>query len=297
MSAAKKGGLGRGMGALIRTAPQTEAPAPAVEVKANESGVMEININDITPNREQPRKTFEDDSLQELAESIKQHGVIQPVTVRKLDKGYEIVAGERRWRASRLAGLKQIPCIIRDYSEKENMMVALIENLQREDLNPMDEASAYSLLQERFGLTQEELSSNVGKSRPYIANSLRLLKLPSEIRKMVEDNRLSPGHARALLSLPTEELQIKYAIKICSENLSVRETEALVKASSEKPSERKHKSSSADTAAYRTIETQIRENIGAKVKIKENNNKGTIQLSFYSREELERLTELLMNCK
>lgn len=297
MAAPKKGGLGKGLGALFSDSTQEMIENQLLNSSetTNENSIIYIDINKITPNRKQPRKIFDDSSLEELAESIKIHGVIQPIIVKSLKNGYEIIAGERRWRASRLAGLKEMPCIIRSFSDKDNLLVALIENLQREDLNPMDESSAYFYMIENFGLTQEEVSKNVGKSRPYVANAVRLQKLPDPVKKMLMENKLSAGHGRALLSVEDPARLLIIANKAVEDQLSVRQTEELVKElASDKDKKKDLNDRSSD---FDTIEADIRENIGAKVKIKEKNNKGTIQLSFYSRDELERLIELLLSIK
>lgn len=298
MAAPKKRGLGKGLNALFSENTQNLLETQLINRKENpestENSILYIDINKITPNRKQPRKTFHEESLEELAESIKIHGILQPIIVKSLTNGYEIIAGERRWRASRIAGLKELPCIIKTCSDQDNLLVALIENLQRENLNPMDESSAYFYMTETFGMTQEEISKNVGKSRPYVANAVRLQKLPVPVKKMLEENLLSAGHGRALLSLEDSAQQVSLAEKIAAEKLSVRQTEALIKTIGT-PGPKKNPP--ASDVRFHTIETDIKENIGAKVKIKEKNNKGTIQLSFYSREELERLIELLTSIR
>ncbi len=282
----KKGGLGKGLGALM-----SEVDSGIINGSPEENKVIFIDINKISPNRKQPRKTFDEESLSELAESIRLHGIIQPISVKSTKNGYEIIAGERRWRASRLAGLKEVPCIIKKYSEKDNILVALIENLQRENLNPMEEAAAYCYVADNFNMTQEEISKNVGKSRSYIANALRLQKLPQEIQEMIVEGKLSAGHGRTLLGLNNPAKQYELAIKITEKGLSVRETEAAV-AEILNTTNRKSVSRNANPE-LKEIENRITENIGTKVKIKEKNDKGTIQLSFYSREELERLIAFL----
>lgn len=297
MAGNKKGGLGKGLSVLFSENTQDIIENQLLNPDANsenEDRIIYIDINKITPNRKQPRKAFDEESLKELSDSIKIHGVIQPIIVKSISNGYEIIAGERRWRASRLAGLKEMPCIIRAFSDKDNLLVALIENLQRENLNPMDESSAYYYMQENFGLTQEEISHNVGKSRPYIANAVRLQKLSEPVKKLLMESRLSAGHGRALLSMEDPKKQLETARKIIDNQLSVRQTEALIK---ELTSHKSKTSPQGRNPAFDTIESDIRENIGAKVKIKEKNNKGTIQLSFYSKEELERLIEILLSFK
>lgn len=297
MAKVKKGGLGKGLEALFSEETQEILENRLLSSDQSsdaENRIIYIDINKIAPNRKQPRKLFNEESLEELSESIKIHGIIQPIIVKTISNGYEIIAGERRWRASRLAGLKEIPCIIKTFSDKDNLLVALIENLQRENLNPMDESSAYFYMLENYGLTQEEISSNVGKSRPYIANSVRLQKLCEPVKKLLMEGKLSAGHGRALLSIENPKKQVEIAVKIFEEQMSVRQTETYIK----NLSESKGKSPThSKNPAFDSIESDIRESIGAKVKIKEKNNKGIIQLSFYSKEELERLIELLLSFK
>ncbi len=297
MSGNKKRALGKGLDVLFTNKTQDIIENTLLNSKDDqnsENKVIYIDINKITPNRKQPRKIFDDESLNELAESIKLHGIIQPIIVKSITNGYEIIAGERRWRASRIAGLRELPCIIRSYSDKDNLLVALIENLQRENLNPIDESSAYFYMAENFGMTQEEISKNVGKSRPYVANSVRLQKLPEPVKEMLINGEISTGHGRALLALESSAKQLQTAQKIVSDQLSVRQTELLIKNMLE-PKEQS--GTPARSHRFDTIESDIKESIGAKVKIKEKNNKGTIQLSFYSRDELERLIELLTSFK
>lgn len=291
----KKGGLGKGLSALIKDSSQENENAK--ERKASNEVIL-IDINKIAPNPNQPRKRFDDVKIQELADSIQQHGVIQPITVRSIENGYEIIAGERRWRASRKAGLKEVPCLIENYSEQDNLLVALIENLQREDLNPMEESIAYQHMITSYSFTQDGIAKNVGKSRPYVANILRLQKLPKPIQEMISSGELSAGHARTLLALEDAALQISLAERIIKDGLSVRQVEALIKEKpEEKPEEKQEKklekSEKIKSSLFEEIESDIKNAVGTKVKIKEKNNKGIIQLSFYSRDELERLIELL----
>ena len=287
----KKGGLGKGLSALIKDSSQENENAK--ERKASNEVIL-IDINKIAPNPNQPRKRFDDDKIQELADSIQQHGIIQPITVRSIENGYEIIAGERRWRASRKAGLKEVPCLIENFSEQDNLLVALIENLQREDLNPMEESIAYQHMISSYSFTQDGIAKNVGKSRPYVANILRLQKLPKPIQEMISSGELSAGHARTLLALEDATLQISLAERIVKDGLSVRQVEALIKEKPEEKQEKKPaKSEKAKNSLFEEIESDIKNAVGTKVKIKEKNNKGIIQLSFYSRDELERLIELL----
>jgi ParB family chromosome partitioning protein len=277
-----KKGLGKGLGALITTAD------------TGDTGVKEIRINDIEPNSGQPRKNFNDEKLSQLAESIKQHGVVQPLIIQREDSGYKIVAGERRWRAAKLAGLKTVPVIIRDLSDKQVMEIALIENLQREDLNPIEEAEAYNKLIDDFGMTQEEISNTVGKSRPAIANSLRLLSLQEQIRRKLIEGEISSGHARALLAIESKSLQLKAVDEIIRKKLSVRETELLVKRLNTK---KKVKTSKTDEAEYKAIEDRFREVFGTKVKIMNKQKNGKIVIEYYSLDELDRIIGLVENMK
>jgi ParB family chromosome partitioning protein len=252
-----------------------------------------IHISDIEPNKSQPRKRFDEDSLQELADSIKQYGVIQPLILQKREKYYEIIAGERRWRAARIAGLKEVPAIIKDYSPQEIVEIALIENIQREDLNPIEEAQTYHRLIREFDLKQDEVAERVSKSRAAVTNSMRLLKLDERVQQMLIDEMLTNGHARALLAIESNEKQYNTACKIFDEKLSVRETEKLVKQIiNEKP----HKEiavTQEDDFIYRDIEDRIRNIIGTKVSIhKKNHNKGSIEIEYYSSEELDRIIDM-----
>ena len=275
-----KKGLGKGLGALITTAD------------TGDTGVKEIRINDIEPNSGQPRKNFNDEKLTQLAESIKQHGVVQPLIIQREVGGYKIVAGERRWRAAKIAGLKTVPVIVRDLSDKQVMEIALIENLQREDLNPIEEAEAYNKLIEDFGMTQEEVSTTVGKSRPAIANSLRLLSLQEQIKSKLIEGEITSGHARALLAIESKSLQLKALEEIISRKLSVREAEVLVKRLNTK---KKVKAKKSDDAEYKAIEDRFREVFGTKVRIMNNQKNGKIIIEYYSIDELDRIIGLVEN--
>lgn len=275
-----KKGLGKGLGALLDTD----------NILSDDSGVMELKIIDIEPNKEQPRKNFDQEKLQALAESIKQHGVVQPIIVKKQDKGYTIIAGERRWRAAKLAGLKTIPAIVKDLSSRETMEIALIENLQREDLNPIEEAEAYQKLMDEHGLTQEALSKLVGKSRAAIANSVRLLSLPDKIKDMLINEQLTPGHARALITVEDPERQIKLAEEIIEKDLSVRETEKLV---NERKNEKKQKRKAAKDPTILDIEEKLKSILGTKVELRHNKNKGKIVIEYYSNDEFNRIIEFI----
>lgn len=288
MGNAKSRGLGRGLEALI---VDTEISATEPESGSPKDGISYIDINEIKPNRNQPRKLFDADRLQELADSIQEHGVIQPLIVRTVDNGYELVAGERRWRAARLAGLKVVPCLLRQLTEEENALIAIIENMQREDLNPIEEAEGLNRMIDSFGLTQDLVSKSVGKSRPYITNSLRLLKLPLEIKELLSKGDLTPGHGRALLAMSDVKVQLAVAQKIVEEGLSVRTVEAMVdkKQGTKKPA---HKHAERD-ANMLQLERELKDILGTKVKINMAGKKGRIEIEYYSREELERLIELL----
>ena len=298
--AAKKGGLGRGLDALFAdvpvTAPETNKKAEKKENEevaeaAAEDRVNYIKIHEIMPNVNQPRKTFNEDKIEELADSIREHGIIQPIVVRKKKKGYEIVAGERRWRAAMKAGLAEVPCLLKELTDEQNMLIAIIENMQREDLNPIEEAEGLHQMVSTFGLTQEQVSKSVGKSRPYITNALRLLKLPEYIREKLAEGVISAGHGRTLITVEDEDLRRQLFDKIVAEGLSVRETEKLV-AELGKPAKKKpaKKIKNPDTAH---VEEELKVILGTKVNIVEKGKKGKIEIECYSRDELNRLIELL----
>ncbi|MCR4722106.1 MAG: ParB/RepB/Spo0J family partition protein [Lachnospiraceae bacterium] len=286
--AAKKG-LGKGLGALIPSA--NESNKSSKEDVSRET--LKLNINLIEPNSTQPRRKFDEDALVELSESIKLHGLIQPIIVQKKGDHYEIIAGERRWRASRLAKLKEVPVIIKDYSEDEIFEIALIENIQREDLNPIEEAQAYQRLIEEHNLKQDEVAEKVSKSRVAIANSLRLLKLDERIREMIIDELITSGHARALLAISDPELQLEIANRVLDEKLSVRETEKLVK-SYVNPKAKRTKKKINDEAIYNEYEERLRNILGVKTVItRKDTNKGRIEISFNSTEEFEKIYDLI----
>ncbi len=295
---AKSGkGLGRGLSSLFSESPVDvdNVEVATQNTEKSESRVLAIDINQISPNPKQPRKRFEDDKIDELSYSIREHGIIQPILVKRMPNGYEIIAGERRWRAARKAEVKEIPCIVKDYDEQENMLVALIENMQRENLNAVEEALAFESMIDKFNLTQEEISKSVGKSRPYIANALRLLRLPSEVQSMVIEGRISGGHARALVTLDTRDKQIAAAKEIVEGGLSVRQAEAI---SAKEPTARKRSLSPAkreQNIELSNIESEIRAALGTKVKIHQGDKRGKIEIEYYSVEELERLIELLIS--
>jgi len=292
--AVSKKGLGKGLDSMI---PEKVEGNAKVEAKNNEENVSRetyININEIEPNKAQPRKSFDEDAIQELADSIKQYGVIQPLILQKKGKYYIIVAGERRWRAARLAGLKKVPAIIKDYSPQEIVEIALIENIQREDLNPIEEAIAFQKLIKEFNLKQDEVAERVSKSRVAVTNSMRLLKLDGKVQQMLIDSMISSGHARTLLGIEEPNLQYQVAMKVFDEKLSVRETEKLVKnILSVKSVKEEIVVTKEDGFIYREIEEKMKKIIGTKVYIKKKaNNNGKIEIEYYSNEELERIIEL-----
>ncbi|MBO5936100.1 MAG: ParB/RepB/Spo0J family partition protein [Clostridia bacterium] len=282
MAPKKKAGLGKGLDALF------------IDNSTEENGDKLVNINDIEPKRDQPRKHFDEEALKELADSIAMHGVIQPLLVRPLsDGGYQLIAGERRWRASRMAGLTQVPVVVREMTDEEAMELALIENLQREDLNPIEEAEGFKLLMDTYSFTQEQAAEKVGKSRPAVANALRLLALPEEVLDMVKEGIISSGHARTLLPLSDKKLIIKLAEEISQKELSVRETERIVKTLLKPKSEIVKKKSKRDPY-YDECEIAIREELGRKAKINvSRGNKGSIEIEFFSKEDLQSILEAL----
>lgn len=294
----KKGGLGKGLDALFENrVPITEdEDIVAKNLKKQEiipsgESVVYVDINNVKPNENQPRKVFNSEKISELASSIVEHGIIQPLVLRKISSDrYEIVAGERRWRAAREAGLKKVPSIIREFTDEENMVIAIIENMQREDLNAIEEAEGLRQMIETYGLTQEEVSKSVSKSRPYITNSLRLLKLPASVQQELSLGRISPGHGRALLAANDSHIQEMLCSKIIKEGLSVRKTEELASAGKPKPKLKKVKK--RDPNAIR-IESELKEIYGTKVNIVTKGEKGVLQLEYYGEEELNRLIEML----
>lgn len=293
---AKKKGLGKGLDSLIPASKPKESEKVEVKVKeAAKSGEQMMNINDVEPSRDQPRKKFEEDPLLELADSIKQYGVLQPLIVRKKDNYYEIIAGERRWRAAKIAGLKEIPVIIKDYTEQEIVEIALIENIQRENLNPIEEAKAFKRLLEEFHLKQDEVAERVSKSRTAVTNSMRLLKLSEKVQNMIIDDMISTGHARALLAIDDPEKQYELANKIFDEKLSVRETEKLVKLV-KNPKPEKEKKIIKNEYLYKDLANKMKDVMGTKVNIlTKGNGKGKIEIEYYSDDELERMFGMIMS--
>ena len=295
---AKKSGLGKGLDALIpagnKKAPVKKETEPVIIEKIVEKkGVETLKITEVEPNREQTRKNFNEDALLELSDSIKQYGVIQPLIVQKKGDHYEIIAGERRWRAAKMAGIKEIPVIIKDYSDQQVMEISLIENIQREDLNPIEEAMAYKNLMEEFHLKQDEIAEKVSKSRTAVTNSMRLLKLDKRVQQMMIDDMISAGHARTLITIEDPDVQYNIATKIFDEKLSVRETEKMVKLI-QKPEVKKEKAEKVNSFIYKDIEEKIKAILGTKVTVDHrSNNKGRISIEYYSNDELERILFLL----
>ncbi len=279
--AKKMSGLGKGLGALMLE--------NATDEMLTEN---ELPINEIIPNRDQPRKTFDEDALEELAQSIKQHGVLQPLLVRPIPSGgYQLVAGERRWRACRIAGLNKVPVVIKELTDTETMEIAIIENLQREDLNPIEEAEGLQALIDKCGYTQEEVAVSVGKSRPAIANSLRLLRLPQEVRDMTKNGDISAGHARALLAFDNEAMMLEAAKNIVSNKMTVRDVERLAKIK-ETDEPRRRRTRSRDSF-YDEVELSLSETLGRKVKVYTGRGSGTLEIEFYSQEDLKELANKL----
>lgn len=297
----KRGGLGKGLDSLIpdngkmpESGKKTKVVEKVIEKIIEKPAEIKLNVNQIEPNREQPRKRFDEQALEELADSIRQFGILQPLIVQEKDNYYEIIAGERRWRAAKLAGLKEIPVVIRKMSEQEIVEISLIENIQRENLNPIEEAAAYKRLLGEFHLTQEEIAERVAKSRTAVTNSMRLLKLDAKVQQMVIDEMLSTGHARALLAIEDLDLQFQIANKVYNEKLSVREVEKLVKNIGKEKPVKKEKDFQQD-AVFQDLEEKMKVSLGTKVSInRKDEKKGRIEIEYYSMEELERLMEILI---
>lgn len=303
---APKRGLGRGLSNLIPTDDTTEDVSPKASKQTKTGAVTKtevvkkveqtLNINRIEPNKNQPRKEFNEDALQELADSIKQFGVVEPLVVVKRKGYYELIAGERRWRAARLAGLKEVPVVIKDYDDQQIVEIALIENIQREDLNPIEEAHAYERLIQEFNLTQDEVAERVSKSRTTVTNALRLLKLTEKVQQMLIDDMLSTGHVRALITITEPQLQYETAMYIFDKKLSVRETESYVKKLlNKKPKEKTSEKEDPELSfLYKAIENRLKESLGTKTTIKaKTKDSGKIEIEYYSQEDLERITQLL----
>ena len=300
--AVKKKGLGKGLDSLIPDnrsvkPAETESGPKKDTISDVKSGEQMMKINMVEPNRDQPRKNFEEDALLELADSIKQFGVLQPLLVRKRKDYYEIIAGERRWRAAKLAGIKEVPVIVKDYTEQEIVEIGLIENIQRENLNPIEEAMAFKRLLEEFNLKQDEVAERVSKSRTAVTNSMRLLKLNEKVQQMIIDDMITTGHARALLAIDDKEQQYILANKIFDEKLSVRETEKLIN-DIKNPKKPKEKKIVENDFIYNDLAEKMKEVMGTKVNISsKGNGKGKIEIEYYSDKELERMFEMIMSIK
>lgn len=318
---AKKTGLGRGLDALFAdaapineeeytpevepvkeavkktTAKKTAAKAKTEATADSEDRVLYIDINDIKPNSAQPRKRFDEAKLKELADSISSNGVIQPLIVRQADNGYELVAGERRWRASRIAGLKKVPCIIRNFDDRQNAIVAIIENMQRENLDPIEEAEGLKSMTEKYGFTQEQVSTSLGKSRTYITNSIRLLKLPKEIQEYISDGQMSAAHGRTIINITDAKKQKEICEKVIKNGLSVRDTEKLAEKVKDeiKPDRKKRKSAKAQkkTEDILAVEAELRTLTGTKVNITGDGKKGKLEMEYYSTEELNHIIDTI----
>ncbi len=315
MAAKKNRGLGRGLDSLfsgmeisIQEPEEIEAFASGKKqdkssdeeqknVEIDENSIRYIDINDIKPNANQPRKDFNEEKISELADSILEHGIIQPLVLRKSGKGYEIVAGERRWRAARKAELKKIPCIIRELTDEQNMLLSIIENMQREDLNPIEEAEAIHQMVDTYGLTQEQVSKSLGKSRPYITNALRLLRLPDEVQLLVTEGQLTAGHARALVTIEDKNKLVSLAKKAAEEGLSVREMERLANEAISEEKKKPRKRSKARPPEVAAVEDELKDILGTRVNLKQRGRKGKLEIEYYSRDELERLLEMFKSLK
>lgn len=296
MSAKVKRGLGKGLDSIIPIQDSSSSEKMIENKEEQKDSETIVKITQVEPNREQPRKNFDEDALQELADSIKQFGLLQPILVQDRKTYYEIIAGERRWRAAKLAGLKEIPVIIRDYTDQEIVEISLIENIQREDLNPIEEAQAYKRLLTEFNLKQDEVAERVSKSRTAVTNSMRLLKLCDEVQQMIIDDMLSTGHARALITIEDPEQQYIIAQKIFDEKLSVRDVEKLVKNLNKpgKPKKEIIPENKSLEIIYQDIEEKLKQSLGTKVEISpKENGSGKIEIEFYNHDDLDRLIELL----
>lgn len=293
----KKAGLGKGLDSLIadKSSKSEKGEIKVVEKVIEKPIEMKLKVSEIEPNREQPRKDFNEDSLEELADSIREFGILQPLLVQKENDYYKIIAGERRWRAAKMAELKEVPVIIKNYTPQEVMEISLIENIQRESLNPIEEAAAYNILIEEFHLKQDQLAERLSKSRVVITNAIRLLKLDIRVQEMIINDMISAGHGRALVVIENKETQYNLAMKVFDEKLNVRETEKLVKSilKPEKKNKNKEIWTESEELVYNNMEEKMRTILGSKVVInKKDKNKGKIEIEYYSNEELERLIEL-----
>jgi ParB family chromosome partitioning protein len=285
--AAKPRGLGKGLNAIIG--------ADIVSEVIDRPRAIEISVDRLSPNPFQPRRSFTEEGLEQLAESIRHHGILQPIVVRPSGDGYQLIAGERRWRAAQIAGLQRIPAVVRELDDPSMVQVALIENLQREDLNPIEEASAYRRLMDEFNMTQEQLSSTIGRSRPAIANAVRLLNLPTEIQRAVEERKLSEGHARCLLAISDQEDQLKVAAQIIANGLNVRQAEELVRGTTRDVSrETIRKRTSEDDPDAVRLTQRLGERLGTRVKLSGSVRKGKLEIEYYSTEDLDRILEIIL---
>lgn len=302
--AAKKNGLGKGLDSLIPSKPMEDKKGKEEQVASEDSKVM-VSIDKVEPNADQPRKAFDEDALMELSDSIKQHGVLSPLWVHEVKNGkdsfYEIIAGERRWRAAKKAGLKEVPVIIMDLTEQEIVEISLIENIQREDLNPIEEALAYKKLLDEFNLKQDEVAERVSKSRTAVTNSMRLLKLDDRVQQMVIDEMITTGHARAILGITDKDKQYEFAQRVFDEKLSVRDVEKEVKKLSSEKSEDKKPESKIDPkllTIYNDLQEQMKKTLGTKVAIvPKDNKKGKIEIEYYTQDELDRLVMMIQSAK
>lgn len=305
MAGRRTGGLGKGLDALIPNKAGGPSKEPAKKTRSavvkkdkltekdNPAAERLVKISSVEPNLNQPRRHFDEDALLELSESIKQYGVLQPLLVSDKKDYFEIIAGERRWRAAKMAGLKEVPVVVKEFTDQEIVEISLIENIQREDLNPIEEAMAYKRLMEEFHLKQDEIADRVAKSRTAVTNSMRLLKLSSKVQEMVIADMISAGHARALLGISDEALQETTAMKVFDEKLSVRETEKLVKNLVSPAKKVKTERNTAEDAIYESLEEKMKGIMGTKVSIqRKKNNKGKIEIEYYSKDELERIIDL-----
>ncbi len=306
MGKKKPGGLGRGLEALFGDAEINSNPNKVVnnfnsgheatsgrDSEDAGSRVLYIDINDISPNPDQPRMRFSAEKISELAASILEHGIIQPIILKKADVGYTIVAGERRWRAAREAGLKEVPCLLKELNSEENAILSMIENMQREDLNPMEESKAIIALIEKHGLTQDNVAKAIGKSRPYVSNAIRLNKLPEEIQEMIHEGLLSAGHARALITIDDVGLQLEIAKKAADNSLSVRDVERLAEAAKKTATESKPQTKKEKSQEVLAVEEELKIIFGTKVNITDKKDRGKIEIEYYSREDREQLIENL----
>jgi len=285
--AAKPRGLGKGLNAIIG--------ADIVSEVIDRPRAIEISVDRLSPNPFQPRRSLTEEGLEQLAESIRHHGILQPIVVRPSGDGYQLIAGERRWRAAQIAGLQRIPAVVRELDDPSMVQVALIENLQREDLNPIEEASAYRRLMDEFNMTQEQLSSTIGRSRPAIANAVRLLNLPTEIQRAVEERKLSEGHARCLLAISDQEDQLKVAAQIIANGLNVRQAEELVRGTTRDVSrETIRKRTSEDDPDAVRLTQRLGERLGTRVKLSGSVRKGKLEIEYYSTEDLDRILEIIL---